>query len=318
MLVHFTQHPAKAGATGMNAMFHAPVTLVFLAAFVASAEAVIKVETATVQNGVAFIKGNGAEKGAQISWDGTAVTTANNKNGGFSFNGAVPTDCVGGLSDGTQTIQVDVLNCIPAAAAPPAPVPRTGQKTSFDTNSPKRDDGALQAGVEWPNPRFILNVNPTDDNGAGGGTAANGICDGTETCNGTVTDNLTGLIWLRNANCANSLRTWHTAKNDVVQLNTNGTMNSNNCGDTSNAGANQTDWRLPNIRELHSIVDFGTFNPALPSGHPFENFEGTYWSSTTVADDASLAWIMSLTFGRVDDQDKSGNSFNVTAVRGGL
>jgi hypothetical protein len=83
MLFLSPKHPAKAGATKMTAMFHATATLVFLAAFVASAEAVIKIETATVQNGVAFIKGNGAEKGAQISWDGTAVTTANNKNGGF-------------------------------------------------------------------------------------------------------------------------------------------------------------------------------------------------------------------------------------------
>jgi len=301
----------------MKTMFHATVTLVFLAAFVASAEAVIKVETATVQNGAAFIKGNGAEKGAQISWDGTAATTANNKNGGFSFNGAVPTDCVGELSDGAETIQVNVLNCIPAAAAPAAPVPRTGQTISADTNSPPRDDGALQAGVEWPDPRFVLNVNPNDDNGAGGGTAANGICDGTETCNGAVTDNLTGLIWLRNGNCANSLRTWQTALNDVVQLNTNGTMNSNNCGDTSNTGANQTDWRLPNIRELQSLVDFGTFNPALPSGHPFLSFEGDYWSSTTLPDDPSLAWVMSLTFGRINDLGKSNNDFNVTAVRGG-
>jgi len=303
----------------MRAMVHATVTLVFLAAFVASAEAVIKIETATVQNGVAFIKGNGAEKGAQISWDGTAVTTANNKNGGFSFNGAVPTDCVGELSDDSETIQVNVPDCIPAAAAPPAPVPRTGQKTTFDANIPPRDDGALQAGVEWPDPRFILNVNPNDDNGAGAGTAANGICDGTEICNGTVTDNLTGLTWLRHGNCASSPRAWQTALNDVVQLNTNGTMNSNNCGDTSNAGANQTDWRLPNIRELHSIVDFGTSEPALPSGHPFVSFDGDYWSSTTVADDASLAWVMSLTFGRVNDlsKDESFNSFNVTAVRGG-
>jgi len=86
----------------------------------------------------------------------------------------------------------------------------------------------------------------------------------------------------------------------------------------SNAGANQTDWRLPNIRELHSLVDFGTFNPALPSGHPFENFEGDYWSSTTVVDDPNLAWVMSLTFGRLNDlgKDSSFNSFNVTAVRG--
>jgi len=55
----------------------------------------------------------------------------------------------------------------------PAPVPKTGQTTSYATG----DDGDLEKGVAWPDPRFM-------DNG-----------------NGTVTDNLTGLIWLKNANC---------------------------------------------------------------------------------------------------------------------
>ncbi len=49
-------------------------------------------------------------------------------------------------------------------------LPRTGQTTSYATG----DDGDLQVGVDWPLPRF------TDNN------------------NGTVTDNLTGLIWLKN------------------------------------------------------------------------------------------------------------------------
>ena len=57
---------------------------------------------------------------------------------------------------------------------PPAPVPKTGQTTSF-AKVAKGDDGNLMSGVAWPNPRF------TDNN------------------DGTVTDNLTGLIWLKNS-----------------------------------------------------------------------------------------------------------------------
>ena len=57
-----------------------------------------------------------------------------------------------------------------------AGVPKTGQTTSFATG----DDGDLEKGVAWPNPRFIT------------GTT------------GVVTDTLTGLIWLKNANCANA------------------------------------------------------------------------------------------------------------------
>ncbi len=78
---------------------------------------------------------------------------------------------------------------------------------------PTGDDGDLGKGIAWPRPRFT-------DNG-----------------NGTVTDNLTGLIWLKNANCF-GLRAWNDAVSDC-----NG-LNSGECGlsDDSNAG----DWRLPN------------------------------------------------------------------------
>ena len=52
------------------------------------------------------------------------------------------------------------------------PVEKTGQTTSYATG----DDGDLEKGLAWPNPRFTDNED------------------------GTVTDNLTGLIWLKNAN----------------------------------------------------------------------------------------------------------------------
>ncbi len=55
----------------------------------------------------------------------------------------------------------------------PAPVPKTGQATSYRTG----DDGTHQAGIASPSPRFV-------DHG-----------------NGTVTDKLTGLIWLKNGDC---------------------------------------------------------------------------------------------------------------------
>jgi len=52
-------------------------------------------------------------------------------------------------------------------------LPKTGQTTVYSTG----DDGDIQAGVSWPSPRFM-------DNG-----------------DGTITDNLTGLMWLQDANC---------------------------------------------------------------------------------------------------------------------
>src|SRR5215831_9628931 len=138
--------------------------------FISSAEA-INIDVAEVQNGAAVVAGGKAAANATITWEGGNVAKAN-KNGGFNFSGTVPTDCVGTLSDGVSTIQVIVLDCTPVSVAP-APVPRTGQTTSYAA----RDDGALQKGVALPTPRFTNNNN------------------------GTITDNLTGLIWLKNANC---------------------------------------------------------------------------------------------------------------------
>jgi hypothetical protein len=159
-------------------------------------------------------------------------------------------------------------------------VPKTGQTTSYATG----DDGALQKGVAWPNPRFT-------DNG-----------------NGTVTDNLTGLIWLKNANCFGA-RNWATALGDANAL------PSGACGlsDGSVAG----DWRLPNVRELQSLIDYGRFSFALPSGHSFTGVQSNfYWTSTTNAGVTSMAWYVRLVGGGVDFTLKT-NTTPVWPVRGG-
>ena len=152
-----------------------------------------------------------------------------------------------------------------------APAPKTGQT---DSRTPG-DDGALQYGVLWPMPRFVVK-------------------------NGTVEDNLTGLIWLQNANCGGYVKAVDlpdlvTALADVMELNASGTMNALNCGDTSKGGFHQTDWRLPNIKELLSLVDYGFSQPALSNtagtdrcseGDPFTGVQYIfhYISSTTAAD----------------------------------
>jgi hypothetical protein len=179
-------------------------------------------------------------------------------------------------------------------------VPQTGQVISFDLNTPQRDDGALEEGVELPTPRFI-------DKG-----------------NGTIKDHLTGLIWLKNANCPGAARQWQQALDDVASLNKTGKMNSIDCGDTSGKrGSHRTDWRLPNIRELHSLVDFAFIGPAISnaagtgqgsSSDPFLNFGGPYWSSTTVAN-STFAWLVFFAHGIVDGDSKSNFNF-VLAVRG--
>jgi len=160
-----------------------------------------------------------------------------------------------------------------------APIPRTGQKVSIGP----RDDGALQKGVVWPTPRF------TDNN------------------NGTVTDNLTRLIWLKNAD-AFGWRTWTQALSDANSL----ASGIAGLTDGSQAG----DWRLPNVHELLSLIDFGRFNPAITANHPFTQVESvSYWSSTpNTMYVQQYAWYVHFNMGNVS-YSGMGSTHRVWCVR---
>jgi len=169
-------------------------------------------------------------------------------------------------------------------------VPKTGQTGCWDDAGASVDcagtgqDGEHRKGVTWPTPRFT-------DNG-----------------DGTVTDNLTGLIWLKNASCFGA-RTWTQALSDA------NTLNDGECG--LGDGSSEGDWRLPNVRELQSLHDYGRYSPALPSGHPFTGVRlGDYRSSTTLAYNTSYAWYVCLVVGHVGVVNKTIPYF-VWPVRGG-
>ena len=137
----------------------------------------------------------------------------------------------------------------------PAAVAKTGQTACSDVNGNLQSctstgqDGEFQKGVSVT-PRFVDNAN------------------------GTVKDNLTGLIWLKNTDCL-GLVDWTSALDD------SNTLASGTCGLTDSSAAGS--WRLPNVKELLSLVDYGRFNPALPEGHPFSGVtaNGEFWSSTS-------------------------------------
>jgi hypothetical protein len=166
-------------------------------------------------------------------------------------------------------------------------VSKTGQTTSHAVG----DDGDWEKGVAFPGPRFT-------DNG-----------------DGTVTDELTGLIWLRNADCFGQ-KAWAHALSDCS------TLGDGDCGLTDSSSPN--DWRLPNDRELHSLVDYSRPPPqspsggaALPSGHPFINAQPSiYWSSTTHSAFNQRAWHVNFGDGTVHHDGKT-YQFYVWCVRGG-
>ncbi len=130
----------------------------------------------------------------------------------------------------------------------------------------------------------------------------------TDNPDGTVTDNLTGLIWLQDATCF-GVRSWMNALADANAL------ADGSCGliDGSVAG----DWRLPNLRELQSLIDYQQSLPTLPGGHPFSGVQSSsYWSSTTGVGLPLFGWSVYLNHGNVSLNSKTGTG-DVWPVRGG-
>ena len=152
-------------------------------------------------------------------------------------------------------------------------LPRTGQTICYDTSGNiipcpgTGQDGEIQAGVAWPDPRFT-------DNSAG-----------------TMTDNLTGLMWTKNANLPGGYKTWQEALDYCNNLTLDG----------------YSDWRLPNVNELESLINANEANSATwlnAQGFTIEQADG-YWSSTTYAYYPDYAWIVSMWYGLVDSDNKS-------------
>jgi hypothetical protein len=144
----------------------------------------------------------------------------------------------------------------------------TGQRTCHDAAGRRTpcagsgQDPETAPGHPWPEPRFR----------AGEGVAA---------------DLATGLTWTLDANPAEFPLTWPEALEFVAGLN-------------REAHLGFTDWRLPNRRELRSLVSHQTRKPALPEGHPFAGvFLGWYWSSTSAARAPAFAWYLHLEGGRM-------------------
>ncbi len=75
-------------------------------------------------------------------------------------------------------------------------------------------------------------------------------------------------------------------------------------------------WALPEIHVLESIVDTSNTDPALPTGHPFDNVQGAYWSNT-ISSATQLPWLMFIKDGIRDDVNFPTNPWNVWCVRGG-
>jgi hypothetical protein len=123
---------------------------------------------------------------------------------------------------------------------------------------------------------------------------------------GTVTDTCTGLMW----------------QQDTADVNADGKIDGRDrlvwcdalayCENLSFAG--HDDWRLPNVRELHSIIDYGRFAPAIDPVFGAVSDEW-YWSSTSFFFLPDLAFIILFGSGVDGGGDRDGDPYYVRAVR---
>ena len=201
--------------------------------------------------------------------------------------GAVDADLSG------ENIKKDVQIFGVTGTYPLAGVPKTGQTPEVPLDpAPPGSDGDLQEGLAWPNPRFTDN----DD--------------------GTVTDNLTGLTWLKHAYC----RTFYPDDTTVINnrswndaLVAASSLSDGYCGLTD--GSSPGDWRLPNLKELMSLIDWAYSDNAISNtagtgkgtkGDPFTDVvSGAYWSSSTYAPNTDNAWYLNLKTGRTSHHPKT-------------
>jgi len=174
-----------------------------------------------------------------------------------------------------QMYAASALNALPAKCA--------GGQISGYTPIPGEDLYAdMQHGVDWStNTRFT--VDSTGSN---------------------VYDNLTGLMWTKNANLLGYKTNWYDAIDFCTNLVYGGF----------------SDWRLPNPRELESLMDTSENNPPLPLGHPFDFlpsgfFDIAYWSSSTSSLNNIYAFRCSIYYGwfgyggAIDSWNKNDNYY---------
>jgi hypothetical protein len=273
---------------------------IFLIFLVSPAHA-LRVIVATIFMGEVQVIGIQAKRSADISWEGGVVTHAN-RGGAFLFSTTdLPTDCVGKLSDGVSTISVVIRDCTTRPLE--GGVIQTGQIACYD--------GLLGDAI------------PCADTGQDG-EFRKGVARSYTDNGQTIADNATGLEWEKLCNDAvnpacptihdvNTFYTWDQAFQKIADLNA-----------ANFAGHN--DWRLPNINELQTLLDYGRADPAIDpifnngtdsfTFPEVQSFPCAYWTSTTYAGASEFVWMVRAGDGFVSGRMRV-ETFNVRAVRGG-
>ena len=114
-----------------------------------------------------------------------------------------------------------------------------------------------------------------------------------------VTDSATGLMWQDDASVKSIIGSWSGAKEYCKNLTQSG----------------YSDWFLPSIVELESIVDIKRYNPAIKK--EFQNSVSSYyWSSSPSVPSSDYAWLVYFKSGYSYRSNKTGNLY-VRCARAG-
>ncbi len=176
------------------------------------------------------------------------------------------------------------IECQPCdSCCPSLQLPATGQIFCY-------------SGIE-PLPAIVIDCSSEDLPGQDGFYQAGWPMGGrfVDNGDGTVTDHGTGLTWQQET--APGMYQWPDALLYCENLELGG----------------QADWRLPNVRELHSIVDYGRSAPAIDPA--FSAVSEWYWSSTSSPAYKPYACRVRFHHGNIGTDPKS-MFYYVRAVRG--
>lgn len=143
----------------------------------------------------------------------------------------------------------------------------------------------------------------------------------TDNGNGTITDNLTGLMWEKQSDDGSI----HDKDNTYTWVNMFAAK-----VDTLNSMvfAGHNDWRVPNIVELESLKNFGRVGPAVYSAFNTScaptctvttcscTQSNAYWSSSSYQSQPTLGWYVNFFYGNTTNDQKAISRL-LRAVRAG-
>ena len=234
----------------------------------------------------------------KIAWvDGSEITgTAAAGDNVEGANGSLAITIPDGLYSGSKTCTASDTNLLAANIASGTTIfgvagtmesgrsllPDTGQTASYtDTYGEDHD---------------YTSANSAVCDRAASGTDASFTDNG----DGTIIDNCTNLMWkkcsegLSGATCGTGSASTMTWENALAQCETVALCNDDTFavdGDCSeNEGVKYNDWRLPNINELLSIVNYSTASPSINTTYFPNTMSGYYYSSTNRFSNSLYAW----------------------------